>query len=408
VTLLCKRLLICLAALVLVFPTCLSCGNDSSGGKVEIVVGQITDLSGAGAPALEPMNLCLQDMVQYFNEEELIEGVKLTLATYDTQYDAAREVPGYEWVKAKGAQFIITFLPQTGPTLKPFADADKMAVAACSGSMAMLEPPGWVFWFNCPTEYEVKTLLQWLVDNDWDREAKGRSPRIGLVGWQEPFELDMKSAIEEYIAAYPDEYEYGGTYLAPVGTYHWSGEVEKLKGCDYITGSLGTCRNFVKEYYDKGYKATYIGPSLLGAFVGHLVDMFGWEPPLDGWYSNSICRWWNQESPIVDLAHTLLERYRPKQAEEMMHQGSSYLGGTQNFYTILQVVQQAVQSVGAENFSASAFYDAAINYTMHLEGYPEWSFGEGKLYLTDDVEVYKWEDSAEDLIRVSDWLPILK
>ena len=71
-------------------------------------------------------------------------------------------------------------------------------------------------------------------------------------------------------------------------------------------------------------------------------------------------------------------------------------------------MKQATEEVGAENFDGQAFYDAAVKYKTAWEGYPEWGFGETKRYLINDVQIFEWSAEADDLVRVSDWMPIVK
>ena len=66
--------------------------------------------------------------------------------------------------------------------------------------------------------------------------------------------------------------------------------------------------------------------------------------------------------------------------------------------------------MGAENFNAQAFYNAAMKFKTEgpiWEGYPEWNFTEARKYLPTDLFVYEYSAEAEDLVRVSDWLPVV-
>jgi hypothetical protein len=78
---------------------------------------------------------------------------------------------------------------------------------------------------------------------------------------------------------------------------------------------------------------------------------------------------------------------------------------------IFEVLQQAIQKVGAENFDGQAFLDAAIDYktTSALwQGYPQWGFSQTKRYLVDHNLIYEFSAEAQDLVRISDWLPQIK
>lgn len=60
-------------------------------------------------------------MAKYYNEERLIPSVRVEIATYNTYDDRARQLPGYDWVRERGADVIVTTLPTTGEVLKSFA-----------------------------------------------------------------------------------------------------------------------------------------------------------------------------------------------------------------------------------------------------------------------------------------------
>ena len=404
-----KRAVASSLVLTLIAALCLGCAGPSE-EEVIIRIGQITDLTGISSPSLLPLNYAVEDAAKYYNDEGLIPGVEIKIVTYNEQSDYSREVPGYDWVRERGAQIIITLLPTTGEILKPFSDKDKVPLAALGGSMDLVEPPGWQFWFNAPPSHEIRTFLKWISENDWDWETKGPA-KIGFAAWEAPYQIELKETLEEYCQDHPEQFQWVGGYLVPIGTPTWAGEVEKLKDCDYIVrGAIAQATGaFVREFQARGYTTTYIGGSAVTSFRGFIVDFCGWEA-LDGALTTSVCPWWSETSAIVDLAKTILDRYRHDEAEDMIHAGTGYLGGFHNMLEILEIVQAAIEEVGAENFDSQAFYNAAMNFKTAgplWEGYPEWSFTETKRYLADHVMIYEWSAEAEDLVAVSGWLPFV-
>jgi len=117
----CIVLTSCLAILILLATMGLSCGKGEEEEKATVTIGLISDLTGPAAPALIPISYALYDVVDYYNTEELIPGVEIKTATYDAKYDPSRDIPGWEWVRGKGAKLIYTPLPTTGESLKVFA-----------------------------------------------------------------------------------------------------------------------------------------------------------------------------------------------------------------------------------------------------------------------------------------------
>ena len=109
---------------------------------------------------------------------------------------------------------------------------------------------------------------------------------------------------------------------------------------------------------------------------------------------------------MVDLAKELLRRYRPAQADDVMHTGQAYAGVCSETVAIFEILQTAVEEVGAENFDGQAFYDAAVKYETSgrlWEGYLKSGFSGTKRYLLDHYLIYEWDAEREDLVRVGDW-----
>jgi ABC-type branched-subunit amino acid transport system substrate-binding protein len=375
---------------------------------VTITIGELTGLTGIASSALIPVHYAMMDVARYYNDEKLIPGVKIKVVAYDNKSDPARDVPGYAWCKERGAELIIAPLSTTAEILTHFAEKDKLPIMALASTMLAIEPPGWVFNTSCPPRYETNTLLRWVSEEHWDY-TKGIH-KFGLVGWNLPNVVEIETAIKEYCQAYPDKFEWVGSFLAPAGTMAWSSQVEELKDCDYICTTGSPMATFMKQFQSAGYSATFLGVSAASAYRSSLVDELGYEA-LDGTLFANESLWWNESTPIVDLAKELLYRYHDSsEAEEIMNAGSGYVGATQQMVAVLEILSQAVAEVGAENFNSQAYYDAALKYKTEgsmWEGYPQWGFSQTKRYLTDHMVIYEFSAEAQDLVRVSGWVPLV-
>ena len=399
-----KRVMALLLALALVTTLGWGCGGGKGGGKVTITIGEITDFTGPAAPAVTTIHYALEDVIRYYNENGLIPGVKMKLASWDTHYDASREVPGYDWVRSRGAKLVVTVYGESGEILKPFADRDKVVVTNMSATTAQIEPPGWVFCFNCPASWGAKVTMKWVSENHWDY-SEG-IPKFGFAGWNSAYTLDIKKGMEEYCQAHPDKFEWVGSFLAPMGEMSMSGLAEKLKDCDYVACFGTPLAYFLKAYRDKGYTATVIDSCSALAFKGFLVDMIGWQG-LDGTLSTNPAPLWNEPFPLVELAEELLQKYRSGQANDIIAEGAGYVGVVVQLVAMFNILTEAVTAVGAENFDGQAYYDAAVNYKTSgplWEGYPQWGFSETKRWLVDDFVLYKFDAKTKSLVRLGDWL----
>ena len=380
------------------------CGGGGGEGVV-VVIGEVSDLTGPASPALSALHYGVTDMVTYYNEEGLIPGVKVKLVSYDDMANPARTIPGYEWVRERGAKVVISVLPSDGEILKPFAKEDKTPLVTLGTSIPLIEPPGWAFAPNCPGSYEIKTVLKWISENHWNYDTQG-IPKIGFALWNEPGGIEIMKGLEEYTKEHPDKFDYVGSYLVPAGTFIFSGEIEKLKDCDYICLHATPTGYFIRQFKDRGYTTTFIGSSAQVAFLGFITDCCGWEA-VDGMLSTSVCQWWDEPSPMVKMAKELLLTYRAGQADDLMHRGQGYIAGCQNMVSVLEILRNAIEKVGVEYFDGQAFYDAALKYKTSgpiWEGYPEWGYGESDRVLISDVQMYEWRAEVKDVVRISDWL----
>jgi ABC-type branched-subunit amino acid transport system substrate-binding protein len=402
-----KIAMACFMVVALLATLSYGCAEKEKDGKVTITIGHITDMSGPASPAYRAVTFALEDVVRYFNEEDLIPGVKIEIVTYDTGYNPARDIPGYDWCRDRGAKVIYGALPSAG-VLKPFAQGDEIPVVTLAVSKPMIEPPGWLFAMNAPVSYQIKAFLKWISEEDWDYDQG--IPKIGSVGWEEPYHLEVTTAIKEYVDDHPGQFDYVAGLLAPYGSVSWAGEVVKLRGCDYVylpSTGLDTL-TFAREFRNKGGTATFIGVDAMDAFRGLLLDGLGWED-LDGSIAaHAATRWWGETSPIVDLAEQLLSEYHPGEAADIVHAGIGYIGGFHQAYGFLELLQETIDDVGAENFDGQAFYDTAIGFSKTWVGYEQWGFTETKRYAWDYVGIYEWSQADGDVVRfVTDWLPNL-
>ena len=398
-----KRGIASILVLALIVTLCFGCAKEEE-EVVTVVIGELTDLTGPAAIPVLPIHHAMMDLVRYYNEEGLIPGVKLRLATYDTRLDPARTIPGWDWVRERGAEVIYAILPQDAEMLKPFGEREKVVITTSSTSRPVIEPPGWAFSSAVPFRPVVKTLLKWVSEEHWDY-TKG-IPKLGYVGWRVPDAVDEKGAISEYYEAHPEEFDYIGGFLPPSGTMGFGSEAAALKDCDYIFIDVMAGPWFMRDFHDRGFDAQFIGGTGVGSMEGFFVEMVGWEG-VDGLLSLELTRQWDEPYPLVDVTKELLYRYHPDEAEEIIRRGSSYVGGFPCILAFFKILEKAIEEVGAENFDGQAYYDAAVKFEMQLEGCPKWYFTETRRYMADEVALYKWSAEAEARVRITDWLPIV-
>jgi ABC-type branched-subunit amino acid transport system substrate-binding protein len=397
-----KVAIVSLLVLVLLVPLSWGCGGEK--GET-ITVGFLTDFTGPGGPSISKLYPVIQDLVKYYNDEGLIPDAKLRVISYDTAMDTAKYIPGYDWLKERGAKLILTTLPGGPETVKPFADRDQMPIFTYQYLKDMGEPPGaeWIFSITIPSNPEVKTLLNWVSENRWNYDTQG-IPKIGFYDWETSDGTDREAAFEEYCQAHPDKFDVVGSFLVPSGTMSPVGEVQKLKNCDYIWAHSIQGAYFIKTYRDSGYHAQFLGSSTSFGFFEFFQDSVGWEK-LDGYMITMIVPWWDEDNAAVTLTKEFIDRYHPGKSPEDM--GASYYGAFFDTLAVFEILQQAVTDVGAANLSGQALHDTAVKYSLQYEGLPEYGFTDTVRYLVHGVAVYEWSAESEGLVRLSDWMPFI-
>ncbi len=371
---------------------------------VKITIGNLTDLTGPGASAVSNIDMALGDLTAYYNENNLIPGVRFRVITYDGQFDPSNDIPGYEWLKERGADLIYTGVPDTPLTLKPIVDKENMPLFAASGYQEMLDPPGYVFVMGPIPEHQAYTLLNWIAENDWDYESKGPA-KIGAASWIDGYSQSFIAAMEKYTEAHPDQFEWVGGYLTNF-TFTWGPEVEALKNCDYVFPCAMPIA-FMREYRSADGTAKFIGADVHTTFLHMITEAELWDK-IDGMLFIKTSLWWNEDGELINLAKKLLYENHPDEAEDIIRTGSGYLSISGVFYPMLEMIASAVKAVGADNFDSQALYDAAKSYSLVIDGVERTSFTQIRRYGLTNFTIYEASAVEEDLIRADEnWIPLL-
>ncbi|MFC2027972.1 ABC transporter substrate-binding protein, partial [Chloroflexota bacterium] len=199
---------------------------------VTITIGNLSDKTGPAAQAMHYIDVALADVVNYYNDNNLIPGVELKLEEYDTQFDPGKVRTGYEWLKERGVDVVSSVLPITPEIMRPLIEEDKIVMFTANVDRELLYPPGFLFAFTYLWEETSYTQLKWIAENHWDYEANGPA-KIGGAGWNDGSTNLMFDAAEEYADAHLDQFEWVGGHLTNF-TFTWGSEIEALKDCDYI------------------------------------------------------------------------------------------------------------------------------------------------------------------------------
>jgi len=373
---------------------------------VTITIGFLSDMTGPAAKAMETVNQTLNDVIGYFNEENLIPGVKLDAVFYDGQYDPARDIPGYEWLKEKGADVFLTGLPHTPLTLKARVDKEQVVLFSMTVGEEILDPPGYVFCMNNSAKTIIKTLLAWVAENDWDWQTKGPA-KVAGAAWPDSYFNDQHAAAEEYAKAHPDQFEWAGSYMVSFGSFDFLNEANAVKDVDYVIPPGAPWPTFARDYKTLGGKGKQLLTDAQACFIGFTSQAAGWDA-IDGSLVILSCRWWNEDAEISNLGNTLV-RENHDDAEDIIFSGMAYINSIQAIYGIFSIIQKTVEDVGPENFSQEALYNTLISFSANFgEGYNEWGFNETKRYAWNHLGIFRLDGAEKDLVRLEpDWYPVV-
>ena len=252
----------------------------------------------------------------------------------------------------------------------------------------------------------IQTLLKWIADNEWDWQTNGPA-KIGGAMWAESYGIGCMDGLRAYCDANPEQYELVDIFL-PDFKFNWATEVEALKDCDYVIPPV-PMNTFAKQLKDAGHEVTYVGTDAHLAFMNMIGEQNLWDA-LDGMVLVRPALWWTDEGEGMDLTKTILQRYRPNQAEEIKEAGVSYMS-VQQHYLMLELIKATVMEVGAENFSSEAMYNTAQNFTLTMDGCKH-SYGPGKVTSSDTLAIYKIDESAPTLLEKMyradpEWIPVV-
>ncbi len=356
------------------------------------------------------------DLIKYYNDNNLIPGVRLEPIPYWGMEAPQRNISCYEQLKESGVDVIFTSSADIAQFLSPVVNEDKMVLFTTETiDEDKLQPPGYVFCIGSTPRQEAYTLLKWVAENDTDFPS-GRLAKLGAAVCDDSYGRSFLAGLEEYAAVHPDQYEWVTGYLDDGHKCNWSTEVGALKDCDYVVPTYHHCTQqcgyagFAAEYRESAYTAKFIGTDK------HLSDIkYSWSPEeWNVWNGTLLIRssqWWNEESDIVDLTKTLLAENHPlaegNYTKDLYLYSYEYLS-VAKVYVMLEIIKDAVASSGPEGFNSDALYEAARSFSLSIDGVERYSFNGTKRTAVNYVGVYEVKADEKDIFRVDpDWYPVV-
>ncbi|NQT72358.1 MAG: ABC transporter substrate-binding protein [Chloroflexi bacterium] len=374
-------------------------------GDIVITIGNLTDLTGVSSSAMETINLGLEDIVEYYNNQNLIPGIELKVIHYDGQYNSELDLNGYEWLKEKGADVIFTAIPTVPVALKPYLEKDDIVLFTVVPSKEEVVDGGYIFAPGSPLGEDLGyTLLDWIAENDpvfpQDRPAK-----IGGAFWDETYGIAILDGAEQYANDHPDQFEWTGTHLTPY-TFTWEEQVDLLIDCDYVIPPIPMNR-FVQQYREAGGAAKFIGTHAHDAFLGSVRSADLWDEMDKMLFIRASEMWVEEDSTIVTLMLDLLKENHPGRVAEVIQSGCGYLTGY-NYCVMLELIREAVLLVGEHNFDSQAIFDAAKTFSIKLDDVERETLSDDSRLSINYLVMYELNAAEKKLFRVGPkWNPVV-
>lgn len=370
--------------------------------RVTITIGNITALTGPISTLLASVNQALKDAVRYANETDFIPGVDLKVIEYDGQFDPAKDVPAYQWLKQNGANLMVTVETTPQLTLEPRVNEDHMLLVGVQAAREALEPPGWNFNTSFYNEQIGYSLLKFIADTDWDYQTKGPA-RVGIADWQLEMGNEIAQGLKAYCEAHPEQFTWAGSHFVQVGSFDWGAAVDALKDCDYVYAAQAQALvPFANAYLSGGGKAKFLGAEGHCSAIPMVDDARMWGK-LDGMIVLKNSMWWGDQGDTIDLAKEMLYRYHAAEAESWMRETGYVAAGT-NWWWIVQIIKKAADTAGTQNIDSQALYNAAESFSLTVDGVENWgNFSPTKRTFTNYSIFYRFDGANKTLVRISDW-----
>ncbi|MFC2028262.1 hypothetical protein ACFLU3_06205, partial [Chloroflexota bacterium] len=341
--------------------------------------------------------------VNHYNEQYLLPNIELDIFTYDTQYDPKKYIPGYEWLREKGADIIFTPIMHASNIISNWSKRDDADIDpilfTLSSTEEVLSPNGRSFVLGSSPEQEAFTLLKWIADNDWDYKTNGPT-KIGIAYWDsDEYGIAVRNSIAQYVKIHPEQFEWGEYQLSSAISPNYV-----FQDWDYFIPPTAM-PTFIENLRNKGFTGKFVGTDAHTFLLDRIDETKVWDK-LDGSLFIRSIPWWTEEDELIELTKNLLYTNQPDEAEEIIQSGSGYLAAMY-INQILEIVKNSVEQVCAANFD-EALYNAARSFSTTIGGFPH-SFNNSKRTSADALAIYEVRATDKNLFRLTpDWIPVVR
>jgi len=372
-----------------------SCAPGPTVEEKVVKVAASYPMTGAGASSMQLQEGGIEDYFRYFNEQEVIPGVRVQLSWADDFLSVTQIYSNYARFVERGMPLI--FMEQQGAVigLKDRAEKDQVVLfVAASGYQEVYYPePGWRYAVSPSIAEQAAALARYFMEN-WQEE---RAPRLAFIGMDTPWGLEP---------------EYATGYCQGLGF-----EVLPLELTPFVTLDATTILLRLKE---SGADLVYIqalpmavGPILRDAerlgmagqmtFAGHqsgmgerVVQMAGVAS--EGYLIPRLFPWFNEtEVPGIKLILDTQMKYHGKE----MREGEVTFGWVAG-PVVCEAIRRAIENVGYENLDGAAVKEALDSIKdFDVYGLATVTYEPDDHRGVTKVAIHRIENGK--MVRVTDW-----
>ena len=93
-----------------------------------------------------------------------------------------------------------------------------------------------------------------------------------------------------------------------------------------------------------------------------------------------------------------MEKYHSNSVDAIIARGSGYQALGSHF-KMLEIVADAIENVGVENFDSQSLYDAAQSFTKSIDGRDMYGFSNTKRFIVNAMGVLEVDAVKKTLVR---------
>ena len=327
-----------------------------------VKIGNLTDLTGPGAPSILLKFRGESDYFSYLNDVQggieykdpktgKVAKVKIEHLWSDTRYQVPLGITAYKKFKEEGVVCLLTTVSGHTDALRDFvADDEIPMVTPAPGSDQNINPPGWIFLDRCTYADCYAGFLKWCKEQ-WKGEG---SPKVATLVYDNPF---GRGAITPATAEYArgigvDIVASEFVEMMPVDTTTQLLRIRDAKA-DYVYMNMiaATCAAIMKDANRLGLadKITFVGGH--NCYLDEVIALGG--DVVEGVMGAMAYASWYEDVPGVNFAKELQNRYHG----EITRAGAYFIPCALN-PVIVEAIRLALNEVGFDALDGAAVKDA--------------------------------------------------